>query len=49
MFGTQLPMISITADPLNRASGVLVVISSTAVMGKIGISPVGGNTMAPCG
>jgi hypothetical protein len=47
--GTQLLMISITADPLNKASGVLLVISSMAVIGKIGISPLGGISSVPAG
>jgi hypothetical protein len=47
--GTQLDIISITADPLNKASGVLLVISSIAVIGKIGISPLGGISSAPAG
>ena len=45
--GTQLLMISVTATPLNNASGVLVVISSIAVIGYTGNSPVSVTFITP--
>jgi hypothetical protein len=47
--GIQLLISSIIAVPLNNASGVFDVISSIAVMGYTGISPVAVNSNAPSG
>jgi hypothetical protein len=49
MAGIQLLMISVTADPLNKASGVRLVISSMAVMGSTANSLLEGMTTAPLG
>jgi hypothetical protein len=49
MAGMQLLIMSGMADPLNSASGVRVTISSTAVMGNTGNSPLGGMFSAPGG
>jgi hypothetical protein len=49
MAGIQLLIMSGTADPLNKASGVRVTISSMAVMGKTGNSPFGGRLSVPSG
>ena len=47
--GMQLCITSTTDDPLNKASGVLYVISSIAVIGITGTSPESGISNTPSG